>query len=364
MTTPQPFRIEIPQADIDDLKVRLARTLFGPATVRDRLETGAFQGPTPGACRVLGDLVRLAERGGTAQCAAAVHPDNHGQRIHFVHARSPEPDALPLIHFARLSRPFVEFADISVRSPIRALTAAIRPTPSHVVRPSLPGFGFSTPVTETGWPSVAPRKPMFELMRRLGYARYGAQGGESGAGVAGSLAAGRSDAGGRCSRQRRPDGHHVALDNVADRSTKLDESDRAAVDAVRKQAAEGKGYLQLQSTRPQTIAYSLTTRPPASSPGSPRIRGLDGPRQDASRSGDRTGTLAQQCQLYWSPQSGASAAQFLYERTLRTSYGERRRPVPQGWALFAAESFVRPHSRSRGADRAWSESRRAATLRP
>ena len=131
----------------------------------------------------------------------------------------------------------------------------------HVVAPSLPGFGFSTPVREPGWAVGRTAKAYAELMRELGYDRYGAQGGDIGAGVVGAL--GGID-------PTRVVGVHVnsdpmaitwLLDNMPVDLSKLSESDRSAVDAIRARAAEGKGYLQLQSTRPQTIGYSLNDLP-------------------------------------------------------------------------------------------------------
>ena len=212
----------------------------------------------------------------------------------------------------------------------------------HVVAPSLPGFGFSTPVGEPGWAVGRTAKAYAELMRELGYDRYGAQGGDIGAGVAGAL--GGID-------PTHVVGVHVnsdpmaitwLLDNMPVDLSKLSESDRSAVDAIRARAAEGKGYLQLQSTRPQTIAYSLNDSPVGQlawivekfEEWTDLAGKLSGPAVDRD-------WLLTNVSLYWFTESGASAAQFLYEAAHSGQDWGAPSPVPQGWALFAAQPVVR-----------------------
>jgi pimeloyl-ACP methyl ester carboxylesterase len=179
-------------------------------------------------------------------------------------------------------------------------------------------------------------------MQRLGYQRYGAQGGDIGAGVSSTL--GSID-------PTHVVGIHVnsdpmavnwVLDNVPIDLAKLGDDDRAAVEAIRKRAADGKGYLQLQSTRPQTLAYSLNDSPAGQLAWIVEKfvewTDLAKKRSGPAISRDRVLTNVS---LYWYTQSGASAAQFLYEAAHAGQDWGAPSPAPQGWALFAAESFVR-----------------------
>ncbi|MFI9839110.1 epoxide hydrolase family protein [Nonomuraea sp. NPDC051941] len=184
----RPFHIDIPQADLDDLNDRLARTRWSrqlpgegwsrgvPATHLEELAAYWRDGY---------DWRRHEARlNGFPQFMTEID----GQDIHFLHVRSAEPDALPLILTHGWPNSFVEFADL-----IELLTdpRAHGGDPAqafHVVVPSLPGFGFSAPPRETGWDVTRVARIWAELMRRLGYDRYGTQGGDYGAYVAPEVA--------------------------------------------------------------------------------------------------------------------------------------------------------------------------------
>ena len=211
-----------------------------------------------------------------------------------------------------------------------------------MVAASLPGFAFSTPVGETGWAVGRTAKALAELMRRLGYQRYAAQGGDIGAGVAGALGA---------IDPMHVVGVHINSDPMAvnwllDRFpfdlSALPEGDRRALDAVRAQAADGIGYLKLQSTRPQTVAYALNDSPVGQlawiaekfEEWTDLAKRRTGPAIDRDR-------LLANVSLYWFTESGASAAQFLYEAAHSAQDWGAPSSVPQGWALFAAQGFVR-----------------------
>ena len=184
----RPFRIDIPQTDLDDLHDRLARTRWP-----DELPGVGWDRGVP-----LDYLKELAEHWRTSydwrEWEARLNElpqfttEIDGQNIHFLHVRSPEPDALPLIMTHGWPGSIAEFMKI-----IGPLTdpRAHGGDPAdafHVVAPSLPGFGFSMPVREPGWEMGRTTDAFAELMRRLGYDRYGAQGGDIGAGVTGRLA--------------------------------------------------------------------------------------------------------------------------------------------------------------------------------
>src|SRR5262249_3311557 len=133
----------------------------------------------------------------------------------------------------------------------------------HVVAPSLPGFGLSMPLSDTSWEASRTARAWAELMRRLGYARYGAHGADIGAGVSGLLPAAApgevagvhvaSDPGGAIAFALMTGGLGN-LDHFSD-------AERARIEVLRTAAEDGRAYLQLQSTRPQTLGYGLTDSP-------------------------------------------------------------------------------------------------------
>ena len=179
----QPFRIEIPQADVDYLC--------------DRLTNARWPGELPGVAWTrgvpLGHLKELAEYWRTEYDwrAQEVRLNEYsqftteidGQRIHFLHVKSGQPDAKPLLITHGFPSSVAEF--------LRLIEPLVRPTAGqafHIVAPSLPGYAFSTPLAGTGWGMGRTARAWAELMRRLGYQRYGVHGGDIGAGVSGMVA--------------------------------------------------------------------------------------------------------------------------------------------------------------------------------
>ena len=177
-----PSRIDIPQADLDDLRDRLARTrwaadLPGVGWSRGRAGRATSRGwPSTGATATTGARTRR-ELNEYPQFTTEID----GQNIHFLHVRSPEPDALPLILTHGWPGSIVEF--LNVIGPLTDPRAhGGDPADAfHLVIPSIPGSGFSGPTGEAGWDTNRVARAFAELMNRLGYDRYGAQGGDIGA---------------------------------------------------------------------------------------------------------------------------------------------------------------------------------------
>jgi pimeloyl-ACP methyl ester carboxylesterase len=280
-----------------------------------------------------------------------------GQTVHFLHVRSPEPAAMPLLVSHGYPSSVVEFLEvIGPLSDPRAHGG--NPADAfHLVVPSLPGFGLSTPVREPGWDMARSSSALAELMGRLGYDRYGAHGGDIGAGVSGTLAA------------TQP-AHVVGVHTISDAMgvavgeqfgypipDDLSQADLARVEEQRRRWADMKGYLDLMSTRPQTLAYSLTDSPAgqlawiAQSFKEWTAASAELPEDAVDRD-----LLLANISIYWFTRSGASAARFVYE-TAHADWGGSSEQdwggspdagweapaaaVPQGLALFGGDDLLR-----------------------
>jgi pimeloyl-ACP methyl ester carboxylesterase len=255
-----PFRIDIPQDQLDDLRDRLGRTRWPAALPGDDWDTGV-----PGAwLRGLVNYWRTDYDWRAAETRLNEYPQFttliDGQRIHFLHVRSPEPDALALVLTHGWPGSVVEFLDL-----IGPLTnpRAYGGDPAdafHVVIPSLPGFGFSGPTADAGWSTDRIARVWAELMSRLGYQRYGAQGGDIGAAVSPQL--------GRVAPEHVV-GVHVnggpagipELPLPDEELASLSDVERDRIRRIEAFMREEFGYIAIQSTRPQTLAYGLTDSP-------------------------------------------------------------------------------------------------------
>lgn len=257
-TSVRPFRLSVPQAELDDLRRRLRDTRWP-----DRETVGdTSQGPKLDKVRALVEHWstaydwRPAEEllNGLGQHVTTID----GLDIHFLHVRSPERDALPMIMTHGWPGSVLEF-----RKAIGPLTdpgghGGRAEDAFHLVIPSLPGFGFSGKPTEPGWDLRRTARAWVELMQRLGYARYVAQGGDLGAGVTEEMAVlPTSGATGLAA---------IHLNMAMDRPT--DDEVRDATPEEQVMLAESQYYGQVlsayavqMSTRPQTIGYALNDSP-------------------------------------------------------------------------------------------------------
>jgi epoxide hydrolase len=249
----EPFRSDVPQADLDDLRDRLARTRWP-----DEL---------PGVGQAYGvPLKRLRELAARWQTGYSWREHEarlnelpqfttviDDQKIHFLHVRSPEPDALPLLLTHGWPGSVLEF--LSVIGPLSDPRAhgGDPATAFHLVIPAIPGFGFSGPTTSTGWEIRRVAAAWVELMARLGYSRYGAQGGDWGSII--------SRAVGALAPERVVGVHVNFLPTMPKDSPALSPEDEARVAAMREYLAAPAGYLRQQATRPQTLSYALTDSP-------------------------------------------------------------------------------------------------------
>lgn len=248
MTAITPFRIDVPQAELDDLRDRLARTRWAEQIPG----SGDDYGVSTDRVRHLAQLWRdgfdwrAVERDLNTLPQFTTEID--GQTIHFAHVKSERDNAFPLILVHGWPGTFVEF---------RALVAPLTAAGFDLVIPSVPGVGFSGPTTESGWHSARIAKAFTELMARLGYTRYGAVGNDGGAMVA-------------------PEMGRVAPENVVAvqvsqvysfpsgdpaEMADLTEDEQRALETLTWFAENKMGFNILQSQQPQTLAHALADSP-------------------------------------------------------------------------------------------------------
>jgi epoxide hydrolase len=253
-----PFRVEIPQEDLDDLQARLARVRWP-----DELPgVGWDYGVPVDYVRELVDRWRTAYDWRAHEARLNEHPQFtttiDGQRVHFLHVRSPEPGALPLICTHGWPMSVFEYLDL-----IGPLSDPRRhggdPADAfHLVVPSIPGVAFSGPTTEPGWGVARVARAWVELMERLGYDRYGAHGNDGGSQISPEV--------GRHAPDRVVGVHVTQLFSFpsGDPSEFVDMSDEdmAAMQFLQDfTAGGGLAYNAYQSAQPQTLAYALQDSP-------------------------------------------------------------------------------------------------------
>jgi epoxide hydrolase len=341
VTEIRPFQVAIPQADLEDLTDRLGRTRWP-----DELPGIGWSRGVP-----LGYLKELAAYWADgydwrAQEARLNQFPQHtttidGQTIHFLHVRSPEPDALPLLVTHGYPSSVAEFLKIIGPLSDPRAHGGDPADAFHVVAPSLPGFGFSVPLQQAGWESGRTARAWVELMGRLGYTRYGAHGGDIGAGVSGDLSG---------LDPERVVGAHVntdptglaLLDLLPAELDGLSEAEAASHQRLRQYGQDGKGYLQIQGTRPQTLAYGLTDSPAGQLAWIvEKFKEWTDPANQLRDMAVDRDQLLTNVSVYWFTRSGAAAATFLYEAAHAMREWGAPSPAPTGFAVFGEGSLMR-----------------------
>jgi len=324
------YRIQISEADLDDLSRRIAETRWP----RQLPGTGWERGVPVDYLRDLASYWAggFAWRDQEARLNAfpQFRTEIDGATIHFVHMRSPHPQAMPLVLTHGYPSSFAEFIDV-----IRPLAHPEDPADAfHVVVPSLPGFGFSGPLGEAGWTIARTARAWAELMRRLGYDRYVAHGTDVGAGVTGMLGAFDADHVMALHISADPTSLALLEGMLPDEDDSFTDYERERIDQWRAFGSEGRGYLQIQRTKPQTIAYGLND-----SPAGQLAWMAEKFESWSCRPVDRD-VLLTEVSIYWFTGSGASTAHSLYDAAHAMEWPAPRN-VPQGWAVFGAESLTR-----------------------
>ncbi|MEQ4304022.1 epoxide hydrolase family protein [Plantactinospora sp. B6F1] len=303
----RPFHIDIAEEKLDDLRARLANTRWP-----DELPgVGWSRGVPLGYLRELAEYWRTTYDWRAHEAALNAYPqcvsDVDGQNLHFLHVRSPEPDATPLVLLHGWPGSVVDFLDVigpltQPRSHGADVTDAF-----HLVIPSLPGFGFSTPLAGPGMSPARMAGVIAELMSRLGYQQYGVQGYDTGAWVGPELARLHPD---------RVIGLHVnalltfpaGVDGEMDGLTEVEQRRWQAMQDF------NDGYLQCNSKRPQTVTYALHDSPVGQLAWIvEKFKELTDPADGLPEQSIDRDRMLTEVSLYWLTGTAGSAAQVYYE---------------------------------------------------
>jgi pimeloyl-ACP methyl ester carboxylesterase len=345
------FHVEIPEDKIDDLRRRIKATrLPSKELVEDR-----SQGVQLAAIQELARYWATDYDWRKVEAKLNALPqfvtEIDGVDIHFIHVHSQHEDALPLIMTHGWPGSVIELLDTI--GPLTDPTAH-GGTPEdafHLVLPSLPGYGFSGEPTELGWESGRTARAWAELMHRLGYTRYVAQGGDVGALVTDLM--GRQAVEGLV-------GYHLNLLTatlaIGDQLPRESEQERAAGEALATLKGDGFGYFLEMATRPQTIGYALLDSPVALAAwlldhDTDSYYKISRAFVDGEPAGNLTrDTIVDNITLYWLTGTAASAARSYWEdaRALAAAIASGQAPpaltVPVGFTTFPGEIFAAPRS--------------------
>lgn len=332
----RPFRIAVAQSDLDELNRRLDATRWPDAeTVPD-----ASQGAQIAKVKALADHWRHRYDWRRVEARINSYPQFvtriDGVDIHFLHIKSKHKNALPLIMTHGWPGSIVELLDVI--GPLTDPTAygGKAEDAFDLVLPSLPGYGFSGKPAEPGWGRVRVARAWDTLMKRLGYIRYVAQGGDWGAVVTQEMG------------HQAPAGLlaiHINMPAVVPRTlpAKFSADEQAAMDALNEFFGKGAGYAQIQASRPQTIGYALTDSPVgqaawiyeklaawSDSNGQPeKVLGYD--------------RMLDDIMMYWLTNTGTSSARFYWENS-DLAFFVVGIDIPVGVTVFPKEIYQAPRS--------------------
>jgi epoxide hydrolase len=335
----RPFRVAVPQAALDDLRERLARTRWP-----DELPgVGWSRGVPLGYLRGLAEYWRDGYDWRAHEARLNARPQHtteiDGQTIHFLHVRSPEPDALPLLLTHGWPGSVVEFLDVLGPLTDPRAHGGHPGDAFHLVIPSLPGFGFSTPLRGPGWDTNRVARAWAELMRRLGYTRYGAQGGDTGSVVSPAL--------GRFDPEHVVGVHSNGLAAFTPlepaEQDGLTAAERARLAAAEERVRDGTAYAVLQATRPQTLAYGLTDSPAGQLAWIvEKFQEWTDPARALPEDAVDRDLLLTNVSLYWLTGTAGSSAQLYYEAGHSGAWGAAEKSAtPTGVAVFPGDASIR-----------------------
>ena len=357
----RPFRARVPQKELDDLRRRLAATRWPDReTVADRSQ-GAQLSLLRELVRYWGSDYDWRKAEAKLNAFPQYKTRIDGLDIHFIHVRSRHPNALPLI--ITHGWPGSVFEQIKLVGPLADPTAfgGRAEDAFDVVIPSLPGYGFSAQPAEAGWGSERIGRAWDVLMKRLGYTRYVAQGGDWGAGVVQAM--GRQAPAGLLGIHTNlpatiPNEVGAALAGGGAAPAGLSEQERAVFDALRAYGQNGNmAYLTMMGARPQAVGYGLTDSPAGLAgwmlvhPGFAQWTYGKDPKQSPTKD-----EVLDDFTLYWLTNSAASAARLYWENRSQNlisaaSQKTEEVSVPVAITVFPDEVYRAPETWARRAFR-------------
>jgi pimeloyl-ACP methyl ester carboxylesterase len=324
----RPFRIDVSDAEFEDLRDRLARTRWP-----DELPgVGWSYGVALDFVKEMAEHWRTAFDWRKQEAVLNEFPQFtttiDGTNVHFLHVRSPEPDALPLILTHGWPGSVAEFLDVIGPLTDPRSHGGDGADAFDLVIPSIPGFGFSGPTNDAGWDSARMAKAWDTLMHRLGYERYGAHGGDAGALITRELG---------ILKPEELVGVHVLQifafpSGDPEEMARMDEFEQDGMKNLESFEANS-GYVKIHQTRPQTLAYGLTDSPAGQLAWNSELFAGFGGEGAAYLDRDRFLTHVS---IFWFTATGGSSARQYYEDA-RSGAGYREDPkneTPTGVSVF------------------------------
>ena len=345
------FQLDIPEDQLADLRRRIAATRLPTKELVEDRSQGVQLATIQELARYWANDYDWRKAEAKLNALPQFTTEIDGVDIHFIHVRSQHEDALPLIMTHGWPGSVIEL--LETVGPLTDPTAhgAQAGDAFHLVLPSLPGYGFSSEPAELGWDAARTGRAWAELMHRLGYDRYVAQGGDVGALVTDLM--GRQAVEGLV-------GYHLnlltAVLAIGDQLPKESEQERAAAEAVATFREDGFGYFLEMATRPQTIGYSLLDSPVGLAAwlldhDTDSYYKISRAFVDGEPVGNLTrDTIVDNITLYWLTGTAASAARSYWEdgRALAAALASGQPPpavsVPVGFTTFPGEIWASPRS--------------------
>ncbi|MFJ2594116.1 epoxide hydrolase family protein [Streptomyces erythrochromogenes] len=310
-----PFRIDVPESRLEDLRSRLAATRWP----EELPGVGWSRGVPVGYLKGLADHWRTAYDWRTHEAELNAYPqyltDVDGQNIHFLHVRSPEPGATPLMLLHGWPGSVADFLDVIGPLSDPRAHGGDPADAFHLVIPSLPGFGFSIPLAGPGMGAARMAAVLTRLMSRLGHARYGVHGYDTGSWVAPRMGA---------QAPEQVIGVHVNALLTFPVGTEGETDGLTEAEQRRWQAMQdfNDGYLQCNSKRPQTVGYALTDSPVGQLAWMvEKFKELTAPVDGLPEDSIDRDRMLTAVSLYWLTGTAASAAQIYYEEISAGTWG-------------------------------------------
>ena len=338
----KPFAINVSKDEISDLKDRLKNTRWPESLETDNWSRGVPKAYLKKIASYWENEYDWKKHEDKINSYPQFIAEIEGQPIHFIHVESSEPNATPLLLNHGYPGSIVEILPLIDRLVNPVAHGGKAEEAFHVVAPSLPGFGCSTPVSMPGWDITKTAAAYAALMAELGYEKYGVQGSDIGAGI--------------CQQISLLDPNHIIGVHTSNDPTALaltgmlsmipvemlPEAEKAQIEKWKAYAEDGKGYLQLQSTRPETIGFGLSDSPVFQLAWIvEKFHEWTNPAHALPEDAISLDEILTNVSLYWFTNTGASAAQFLYEAAHAAPNWGAVPTVPAGTAIFNTESFIR-----------------------